>query len=207
MTGRAARILFVCTGNAGRSQMAEALLRASAGGRVEVFSAGVDPWDDLHPVARALLEARGLNLSGHHPKHVRTLAGERFDRVIVIGDRARDELPPMPRAATIEHWDIPDPRRRRWHPGATGRLHPHPRRHPNPRAAPRIAPLRRSVIRSRRRSRPPEAEESVDDYGGDHGGRVSRHGPGSTLPLERGTGGKRCVAIIGAHGTLTSSRP
>ncbi|MFC1525780.1 low molecular weight phosphatase family protein [Candidatus Latescibacterota bacterium] len=63
-------VLFVCTGNAGRSQMAEATFRHRVGERVRLVSAGVDPWPDLHPMARRLMEERGLDLAGHYPKSV-----------------------------------------------------------------------------------------------------------------------------------------
>lgn len=101
--------LFICTGNAGRSQMAEALLRRLAGDRVRVSSAGVHPWDHLHPVAVRLLAARGMDLAGHAPKHVRVWADTPMDLVVTIGDRARDLTPELPGNPRRMHWDVPDP--------------------------------------------------------------------------------------------------
>ena len=102
-------ILFVCTGNAGRSQMAEALFRERAPQNVRVLSAGVDPWDDLHPVARKLMAERGLDLTGHHPKHVRTFVDRDVDVVVTIGDRAHAETPDFRTGTRRIHWEIGDP--------------------------------------------------------------------------------------------------
>lgn len=102
-------ILFVCTGNAGRSQMAEALLRELASEGVRISSAGVDPWDDLHPMARKLMAERGLGLAGHHPKHVRRFVDEDVDVVVTIGDRAHAETPDFRTGTRRVHWEIADP--------------------------------------------------------------------------------------------------
>ena len=103
------KILFVCTGNAGRSQMAEALFRPLGAGRFEVLSAGVDPWDDLHPMARKLMAERGIDLAGHHPKHVREFADEALAAVVTIGDRADAESPDFRTGVRRIHWPIDDP--------------------------------------------------------------------------------------------------
>ena len=102
-------ILFVCTGNAGRSQMAEAMCRRTAGSTVRVQSAGVAPWDHLHAVALRLMEERGIEMTGHRPKHVRTMAATRFDWVITIGDNAHDDTPDLPGNPRRVHWPIDDP--------------------------------------------------------------------------------------------------
>ena len=72
-------VLFVCTGNAGRRQMAQALFRERMGDRVRILSAGVDPWDHLHPMAMKLMFERGVSLAGHHPKSVSALADQNVD--------------------------------------------------------------------------------------------------------------------------------
>jgi len=102
-------VLFICTGNAGRSQMAEAMFRALAGDRFSVLSAGVDPWDDLHPMARKLMAERGLDLAGHHPKHVRGFVNADFEVAVTIGDRAEAESPEFPTGTRRIHWAIDDP--------------------------------------------------------------------------------------------------
>src|SRR5690606_24137105 len=86
-------VLFICTGNAGRSQLAQALFERMTPDTITVLSAGVEPWDDLHPQAKRLLAERGFHLDGRHPKHVRTMAEKPLDVVVTIGDRARDETP------------------------------------------------------------------------------------------------------------------
>ncbi|MFC1452142.1 TIM barrel protein [Verrucomicrobiota bacterium] len=103
------RILFVCTGNAGRSQIAQAFFGAMVGGSASVFSAGVDPWQDLHPVARRLLEERGVDTAKLHPKHVQSFADTTLDCVVTLGDRARAETPQVGGNPRRMHWDIADP--------------------------------------------------------------------------------------------------
>lgn len=103
-------LLFVCTGNAGRSQMAQALFRRRMGDAVRLESAGVDPWPHLHPMAVATMAEQGLSLDGHYPKPVAAVAGQGFDLVVTIGDPARTRLPRGPfAAADWVHWDIGDP--------------------------------------------------------------------------------------------------
>jgi len=102
------RILFVCTGNAGRSQMAEALFRVRGGG-VTVYSAGVEPWSDLHPMARKLMAEQGIDLAGHYPKSVRAFAEQELELVVTIGDRAGAETPEFRTGVRRIHWDIRDP--------------------------------------------------------------------------------------------------
>ena len=102
-------ILFVCTGNAGRSQMAEALFKALMKSPVGIFSGGVEPWPDLHPMARKLMAEQGLDLAGHHPKSVRQFVDQEMDVVVTIGDRAKDETPDFRTGVRRIHWDIRDP--------------------------------------------------------------------------------------------------
>jgi protein-tyrosine-phosphatase/DNA-binding transcriptional ArsR family regulator len=100
-----ARVLFLCTGNSSRSQMAEALLRDRSAGRVRAFSAGIRP-KPVHPDAVAAMAARGLDLSAARSKHLDEFAGERFDRVVTLCDRVREACPELPGAV---HWSVPDP--------------------------------------------------------------------------------------------------
>ena len=105
----ARQVLFVCTGNSGRSPMAEALLRYRAGRRVSAASAGTHP-KPLHPAAAAILRSRyRIDISGHQPVHVRTVAGQRFDCVISLCDKAREACPPFAGSPDRVHWSLPDP--------------------------------------------------------------------------------------------------
>ncbi len=106
---RSARVLFLCTGNSARSQMAEALARTRSGGRVEAQSAGSHP-KPLHPHAvRAMRDGYGIDLSGQRSKHVDELADERFDRVITLCDRVREVCPELPGHPEPVHWSMPNP--------------------------------------------------------------------------------------------------
>jgi protein-tyrosine-phosphatase len=104
-----ARVLFLCTGNSARSQMAEALTRARSGGLVEAYSAGSHP-KPLHPNAvRVMRDEHGIDLSGHAPKHLSVFAEQRFDRVVSLCDRVREVCPPFPGGPEASHWSIPNP--------------------------------------------------------------------------------------------------
>jgi sugar phosphate isomerase/epimerase/protein-tyrosine-phosphatase len=109
MESQKKRVLFVCTGNAGRSQIAQALFERASVPGATALSAGVAPWDHLHPVAVRLLEERGFSLAGRHPKHVRAIAETLFDWVILIGDRAQTEAPRFRGSPAVINWDVSDP--------------------------------------------------------------------------------------------------
>jgi protein-tyrosine-phosphatase len=103
------RVLFVCTGNSGRSPMAEALLRHRAGASVEAASAGIRP-KPVHPDAVAVMRDRyGLDIAGHRPTRVQDVAGQPFDYVISLCDKAREACPEFPARAGLIHWSLPDP--------------------------------------------------------------------------------------------------
>ncbi|BCJ76427.1 ArsR family transcriptional regulator [Catellatospora sp. IY07-71] len=108
-TPAAGRVLFLCTGNSSRSQMAEALLRRRTAGSVAVFSAGSQP-KPVHPHAIAVMAAHGIDLSAAQPKHLDVFAGTQFDHVITVCDRLRETCPQLPARRTA-HWSIPDPAR------------------------------------------------------------------------------------------------
>jgi arsenate reductase len=102
------RVIFICTGNSARSQMAEALLRHDGGARFEVVSAGVDP-RGVHPMTVAALARVGIDISGATSKSVTAFLGQRFDYVITVCDRARATCPVFPGGAETLHWGIDDP--------------------------------------------------------------------------------------------------
>lgn len=105
---RPLRVLFLCTHNSARSQLAEAILRCMGGDQVEVFSAGSQP-SELHPMARELLEESGIDTSQHSAKPMSQFAGQRFDYVITVCDRIRDSCPTFPGDPERIHWSFPDP--------------------------------------------------------------------------------------------------
>ena len=105
---RPIRVIFVCTGNSARSQMAEALLRRDGGDRFEVVSAGVSP-RGVHPMTIKTLDRVGIDISGARSKPVGEFLGQRFDYVITVCDRARATCPVFPGGSETLHWGIDDP--------------------------------------------------------------------------------------------------
>ena len=105
-----ARVLFLCTGNSARSQIAEALAERLSGGAVRAASAGSHP-KPLHPNAVRVMSERGIDLSERRSKHLSEFAGERFDYVISLCDRVREVCPEFPGAPDLIHWSVPDPAR------------------------------------------------------------------------------------------------
>ena len=104
-----ARVLFLCTGNSARSQMAEALAQALSEGAVRAVSAGSRP-KPLHPNAVRVMRARGIDLAGRRSKHLAEFTGQRFDYVVSLCDRVREVCPEFPGARAI-HWSVRDPAR------------------------------------------------------------------------------------------------
>ena len=102
------RVIFVCTGNSARSQMAEALLRREGGDAFEVVSAGVDP-RGVHPLTIQALQEVGIDIAEARSKSVEEFLGQPFDYVITVCDRAREACPVFPGATATRHWDIDDP--------------------------------------------------------------------------------------------------
>jgi arsenate reductase len=102
------RVLFVCTGNKARSQMAEGLLRHFAGDRFEVHSAGTQP-SGLAEETVAVMREIGIDVSGQRSKHVEGYAGQSFDYVITVCDSARQACPIFPGDGRRLHWDVEDP--------------------------------------------------------------------------------------------------
>ena len=103
------RILFVCTGNSCRSQLAEGWANRLGEGRVAAFSAGVAPAARVMPEAIEAMREVGVDVSAQYPKHVDAFAGERFDFVITLCDNARESCPLFPGAARRLHWPVADP--------------------------------------------------------------------------------------------------
>jgi protein-tyrosine-phosphatase/DNA-binding transcriptional ArsR family regulator len=102
------RVLFLCTGNSTRSQMAQAIVEQLAGTAVSAASAGRHP-KPVHPNAIAVMREQGIDITGRRPKHMSVFAGQRFDYVVSLCDRVREACPEFPGAVEVAHWSIPDP--------------------------------------------------------------------------------------------------
>ncbi len=103
------RVLFLCTGNSARSQIAEAIVRSRSGGAVEVHSAGSHP-KPMHPNAvRVLRDELGVDPATHEPTHLDQFVGQRFDWVISLCDKVREVCPEFPGEPRTVHWSIADP--------------------------------------------------------------------------------------------------
>jgi arsenate reductase (thioredoxin) len=102
------RVLFLCTGNSCRSQMAEGALRELAGDRFEAASAGTNP-TRINPMAGRVMAEIGIDISEQRSKSVVEMMGERFDYIITVCDRARETCPVFPGTAQKLHWSFDDP--------------------------------------------------------------------------------------------------
>jgi protein-tyrosine-phosphatase len=101
-------VLFLCTGNSARSQMAEALLEHHSGGAIRARSAGSHP-KPLHPNAVRVMADRGIDISTRKSKHLDRFREKSFDRVVTLCDRLREICPEFPGASMTTHWSMPDP--------------------------------------------------------------------------------------------------
>ena len=103
-----ARVLFLCTHNSARSQMAEGLLRQLAGDRFEVMSAGTEA-THIRPLAIRAMDEIGVDISGQESKTLERYRGEPFDYVITVCNDANEACPFFPGATNRLHWSLPDP--------------------------------------------------------------------------------------------------
>jgi arsenate reductase (thioredoxin) len=101
------RVLFACTHNSARSQMAEAMLNAWAGDRFQAFSAGTEA-TGIKPETVHVMEEIGLDLSGHRSKTIDEFRGQPFDWFVTVCDDAKESCPVLP-GVRAEHWIIEDP--------------------------------------------------------------------------------------------------
>ncbi len=102
------RVLFLCTGNSARSQMAEALLRLIAGDYFDACSAGTHP-AGLNPMTVEAMQELGVDVRHHRSKHVEEFQGQAFDYVVTVCDRAKETCPVFPGARNLRHWSFDDP--------------------------------------------------------------------------------------------------
>ena len=102
------RVLFICTHNSARSQMAEALLRNIAGDRYEVASAGTEA-TRVHPMAVDIMAGRGMSLETHSSKTLQPFLSQDWDYVITVCDDGNEACPVFPGGKQRLHWSLPDP--------------------------------------------------------------------------------------------------
>ena len=103
-----AHVLFLCTHNSARSQMAEGLLRHLAGDRFEIMSAGTEA-THVRPLAVRAMDEIGVDISSQESKTLERYLGEPFDYVITVCDDANEACPVFPGAKNRRHWSLPDP--------------------------------------------------------------------------------------------------
>jgi arsenate reductase len=103
------RVLFLCTGNSARSQIAEALLNHDGAGRFEAESAGTEPAARVNPGAVEALATAGIEWHGHSPRSVDGLDRRPWHLVVTVCDDAKESCPIFPAGPVITHWGMPDP--------------------------------------------------------------------------------------------------
>ena len=108
MNSERQRVLFVCTHNSARSQMAEGMLRAWAGDRFEALSAGTQA-TVVRPEAISVMAEMGIDISGHASKTLEPFLGQSLSWLITVCDQARESCPTLPGVAQQAHWSIGDP--------------------------------------------------------------------------------------------------
>lgn len=102
------KVLFLCTGNSARSQMAEGYLRSVAGERFDVMSAGIEP-KGLNPLAVAAMREIGVDIAGQRSKDITELLGTPVQYVVTVCSNAREKCPVFPATVKFVHWDLDDP--------------------------------------------------------------------------------------------------
>lgn len=102
-------MLVLCTGNSCRSHLAEGLLRAAAQGRFRVASAGSKPAGYVHPLAIAVMREVGIDISGHHSKHLNEFLNQPVETVITVCGNADQVCPIFPGQVNRHHWGFDDP--------------------------------------------------------------------------------------------------
>lgn len=108
LPSRKVRVLFLCTHNSARSQMAEGILRHLSGGRIEAFSAGSQP-THLHPLAVQAMTKMGIDISQQRSKHLDEFRDRSFDYIVTVCDRVREACPTFPGDPERVHWSFIDP--------------------------------------------------------------------------------------------------
>jgi arsenate reductase len=102
------RVLFICTHNSARSQMAEGLINHDLAGKVQAFSAGMEP-SSVNPLAIAVMMELGIDISGHRSKSIDEFVNEKFDFVITLCDHAAESCPIFFGGVQRIHMGFPNP--------------------------------------------------------------------------------------------------
>ena len=102
-------VLFLCTSNSARSQMAEAILNHRGGDRFTAFSAGSEPADQIHPLALQTMTNAGYKVEDQKPKFMREFIDTDLDFIITLCDRMKENCPAFPGKPILAHWGMPDP--------------------------------------------------------------------------------------------------
>ena len=102
-------VLILCTGNSCRSHLAEGILRQAAGDLLDVQSAGSKPAGYVHPKAIAVMKEIGIDISGHHSKHMDKFLGQNVETVITVCGNADQACPMFPGQVNRHHWGFDDP--------------------------------------------------------------------------------------------------
>ena len=102
------KVMFICTGNSCRSQIAEGLLRDKYNDKFEVYSAGNKP-SKLHPAATKVMEEWGININNQKSEHIRNYTDKNLDILITVCDNAKNNCPIFPNVKINIHWNIKDP--------------------------------------------------------------------------------------------------
>lgn len=103
------KVLFLCTGNSARSQMAEAIMNHIGREKYQAFSAGSNPNDQINPYALSTIESSGLKTENLKVKHMMDFADEEFDFLITLCDKMKENCPVFPNKPIYAHWGMPDP--------------------------------------------------------------------------------------------------
>lgn len=104
------KVLFLCTQNSARSQMAEAILNDKSEGKFVAFSAGSQPADDINIYAQTVMKEMGVDISSYKSKSIDQFLNEEFDFAITLCDKAKNECPTLINDAIYAHWGITDPK-------------------------------------------------------------------------------------------------
>ena len=102
-------ILILCTGNSCRSHLAEGILRAAAGDILNVQSAGSNPAGYVHPLAVQVMQEIGIDISGHHSKHMNAFLSQKVETVVTVCGNADQACPMFPGQLNRHHWGFDDP--------------------------------------------------------------------------------------------------
>lgn len=103
------KVLFLCTHNSARSQIAEAFLNLKGKDRIAAYSAGSEPAEKVNPLAVKVMQEIGIDISDKKPKPIENFLNESFDFVITLCERARNQCPALSGNAVRGHWGIDDP--------------------------------------------------------------------------------------------------